>query len=129
MTGSFPAPQPFQAQVVASGGRYRLILSGELDLSAAPELEAVLARLSGNGTTAVLVDLRKLTFIDSRGLRAILRAQELADSRGYQLSLLPGPPAVQNTFEVSGLLEALPFASGAGQAASDEPGTADGPGS
>ena len=129
MTGSFPAPQPFQAQVVVSGGRYRLILSGELDLSAAPELEAVLARLSGNGTTAVLVDLRKLTFIDSRGLRAILRAQELADSRGYQLSLLPGPPAVQNTFEVSGLLEALPFASGTGQAASDEPGTADGPGS
>jgi anti-sigma B factor antagonist len=91
------------------GGRHVLVLSGELDIFAAPRLEETLIRLAGDGTTAVVLDLRKTTFIDSTGLRAILLGKELTDERGLRFSIVPGPPNVQRLFEVASLLEVLPF--------------------
>jgi anti-anti-sigma factor len=90
------------------GGRDTLVLVGELDLATAPELEVRAARVAAAEDPLVL-DLRELLFIDSTGLRAILKARELCVASGCEFFLVPGPPAVQRLFELTGLLDRLPF--------------------
>ena len=102
---------------VANDGNHTLLLSGEVDLLTAPELEEAIRRLCVDGTTGIVLDLRKVTFMDSSGLRAMLSAHRLCRQHRYELSVIPGPRQVQSLFQMTGLLELLPFqgdGSGAG---------------
>jgi anti-sigma B factor antagonist len=95
-----------------------LVLSGDLDMASATALKDMLLGVSRNGTTSVTLDLSGLTFMDSTGLFMVLFAKELADTHGYELSLIPGPPKIQRIFELTALLDLLPFQaddSGAGE--------------
>jgi anti-anti-sigma factor len=71
-------------------GRYRLVLSGELDLNGAGELEAAITRLCKAGALEIEVDLREITFIDSSGVQAIMRAREQCAEHRTQFFLVPG---------------------------------------
>jgi anti-sigma B factor antagonist len=102
-------PVPFEVQDSVCGGRHTLVLSGELDIVSAPELEAMSRMLCADGISGVALDLSKLTFMDSTGLRAILSVKEISDSHGYEFMLIPGPHNVQRLFELTGLLDLLPF--------------------
>jgi anti-sigma B factor antagonist len=88
-----------------------LTLEGELDTRAVPELEAAIARYCADGPRALTLDLSKLNFIDSSGLWTILAAMRWCERQGREFSLLPGPEAVQQVFEVTGLVDVLPFRS------------------
>jgi anti-sigma B factor antagonist len=77
---------------------------GELDLGAAPDLEAVLATQSG----PVVVDLRKLSFIDLTGLRVLLEADARSRQDGMNLRFIPGP-MVRRLFEVAELPDRLAY--------------------
>ena len=50
-----------------------------------------------------------LEFIDSTGLRVIVRAVEASRRDRWELRLRQGPPAVRRVFEIAGVLGALPF--------------------
>lgn len=89
-----------------------MILSGDLDIASASALKEMLLDTSREGTTGITLDLRGLTFMDSTGLFMILFAKELADTNGYDLSLIPGPPKIQRIFELTALLDLLPFQPG-----------------
>jgi len=82
---------------------------GELDLATVPVLEAQLAQSRAAAVRRVRLDLRGLRFIDSSGLHLILRCDLDAQRDGYALELVPGAPAVQRVFELSGLTARLPF--------------------
>jgi anti-anti-sigma factor len=56
-------------------------LSGELDMSSAPELDLVLETAVEHGG-AILVDLSELTFMDSTGINAFLKAALSLRGRG-----------------------------------------------
>lgn len=99
----------FQMWDLLSDGRHTLRLSGEIDVLAAPRLEEAIRRLPRDGQTAVVIDLSRVSFMDSSGLRTLLLAQKLASSQGFELSLVPGPAHVQSLFQMTGLLELLPF--------------------
>ncbi|MBX5443102.1 MAG: STAS domain-containing protein [Solirubrobacteraceae bacterium] len=86
---------------------------GELDLHTADELEQALSIALSSEATRVVIDLRVLEFIDSAGLRSIVAACR-GDGSG-RLVLVPGPPAVQGVFNVSGLAPELPFLPGPGR--------------
>jgi anti-anti-sigma factor len=55
----------------------------------------------------VLLDLSKLTFLDSTGLRCVVRADERAREEGRRLVVVKGPEAVQRVFEITRLQERL----------------------
>jgi anti-anti-sigma factor len=55
-------------------------LAGELDFGTAPHLEAVLDRLMVI-PDHIIIDTSELTFIDSTGLRLMLRASTLVEGR------------------------------------------------
>jgi anti-anti-sigma factor len=105
------APPPTEFAVEAdreAGGLITLRPAGELDIATAGRLERALHDGRERGDR-VLLDLTALEFIDSTGLRVIVRAVEAAHRDGWELRLHKGPPAVQRVFEIAGVLGALPF--------------------
>jgi anti-anti-sigma factor len=66
-----------------------LLVSGELDLATAPQLEAALAAHLRSRPQTVIVDLSRVTFIDCAGLNVLLRARRRA--RYSQSTVRLGP--------------------------------------
>jgi anti-anti-sigma factor len=50
-----------------------------------------------------VLDFAETTFMDSMGVHAVLAAEAYAGREGVRFVLLPGPPAVQRVFEISGI--------------------------
>ena len=75
---------------VVQDGPSRLRLIGELDLAAAPKLNARLARLDGD----LDVECAGLTFIDVAGMRLLLGVHESCRSRGAKLTIVNPPQCV-----------------------------------
>jgi anti-anti-sigma factor len=70
-------------------GRLRLRLIGELDLLTAASLADRLQRLQTQ-KRHVLLDLSRLDFIDSTGIRVLVRAlQQSRDDRGWEFQIEP----------------------------------------
>jgi anti-sigma B factor antagonist len=84
-------------------------LDGELDLATAPQLDRQLARIEATKVTRVLIDLSGVTFMDSTGLRSIIRAHHFAESNNHRLVLRRGARQVQRLFELTGIDERLTF--------------------
>jgi len=85
-----------------------VVLAGELELATTPRFMAAVQQLLDAGAGAVRIDLGGVTFIDSTGLRALLRLAS-RDPRITRLELLPGPPAVQRLFALCGVEKLLPL--------------------
>jgi anti-anti-sigma factor len=95
-------------QDVVSEDRHRLIPSGDLDSATAGELEAVILRTCGDGR-AVMLDLSRLTSMDSGGLQLILLARSLCRECGSEFSVIPGEQNIDHLLEISGSLERIPL--------------------
>ena len=81
-------------------------LAGELDMSNEPELDEVLrAAVEQGGPT--LVDLSELTFIDSTGISALLRAAVALGNRGC-LILHGEQDRVRRVLDLVGLEASIP---------------------
>ena len=88
-------------------GLVQVTLRGELDLSTVGKVDDELQRWEGSDAGIVLLDLSKLTFLDSTGLRCVVRADERAREDGRRLVVVKGPEAVQRVFEITRLEERL----------------------
>ena len=86
-----------------------VVLAGEFDLAMAESVRKALTRAMSEPRQRLIVDLSGVTFIDSSGLHVILDAYKLCRDGGPRLTIRPGPPCVQQVFEVTNLLDSLPF--------------------
>jgi anti-sigma B factor antagonist len=93
----------FTCRVSATGERARVELAGELDLASAPEFERELERLLEEPVRDLTLDLTALSFLDSSGLGALCRAQEVAERRGIDLRLVSVPEHARRVLEITGL--------------------------
>ncbi|HKR98734.1 MAG TPA: STAS domain-containing protein [Candidatus Dormibacteraeota bacterium] len=83
-------------------GVLRLSLIGELDLAAAPALQERLRSLKDEGA-AVRLDLSRLEFADSSGLRTLISSAEAAQRDGWQLEVDRSVlPQVQRVIDLIG---------------------------
>lgn len=74
---------------------------GELDMATAPRLEGCLAPFEDDGVSAIILDLRELTFIDCSGLRELLRAQDRAKTNRRQLIVIGASASARRLFEIT----------------------------
>jgi anti-anti-sigma factor len=95
------------AEDPGSGDERVIRLRGELDIECAPDLERVLLRSRPAGQRVVL-DLSGLEFMDSTGLRVLLRARAAADEGRWQIYLRDVPPTIRRLFDMTGVHDALP---------------------
>jgi anti-anti-sigma factor len=85
-------------------GEAHVQLVGELDPHTAPEFEsAMLELLDDSELVTVQIDLDGLRFIDSSGLRVILRVQRSLEERAGRLLLLSPSRTVARLLDITGL--------------------------
>lgn len=85
-------------------------LTGELDLSCVAALREELERIAAERPATIVLDLSHLGFLDSTGLREILRIEQRLRGGPTRLLLRRGPERVQRVFAVTGTEDRLPFA-------------------
>ena len=118
MTDAAEAPIPHAASVPAGFSievrtqqkTIELRLAGELDVATVGQLQTELEMVIDARVPRIVIDLRRVEFIDSTGLHALLFAHSRAKHEGCQLAIIPGRPAVQRLFELAGTIDRLPFA-------------------
>lgn len=82
---------------------------GELDMGAAPELNATIDDLLADGQPRLLVDLTDLTFCDSSGLAAFVRGDNHCTEAGGWLRITGANGRVERVLRISGLAEVLGY--------------------
>jgi len=95
------------AEDAGADGERVIRLRGELDIESAPDLERVLLR-SRPAHQRVVLDLAELKFMDSTGLRVLLRARAAADEGRWEISMRNVPPTIRRLFDMTGVHAALP---------------------
>lgn len=81
------------------------MLIGRLDTVTAPELEAELEKILPN-TNALVLDIEKLEYISSAGLRVILKAQKAMNTKGT-MKLSHVGESVMEVFDITGFSDFL----------------------
>jgi anti-sigma B factor antagonist len=104
----------FAVRTHVEPGRRTLALGGELDLASAPKLERAVGAALTAGARRLVLDLRRLEFIDASGLHSVVQAREACRREGCEFALVPGPRQVQRVFELTGTLKTLEFSGPAG---------------
>jgi anti-anti-sigma factor len=97
----------FRVEVERQGRAAVIAVTGELDLATGPQLEAELHGISPSDTELVVVDLRKLEFMDSTGLSIIVRAHQRLTGEGCKLGLVRGSPQVQRLLDLTGVADRI----------------------
>ena len=87
-----------------------LRLSGELDLTGADLLETRIKELADDSPHVVVIDLRKVGFMDSTGLRSLLLARARGSEEGWSLKLIRGPDPVHRVLELTRMNDVFDFA-------------------
>jgi anti-sigma B factor antagonist len=88
-------------------GLVHVLLRGELDLSTVNKVQDELRRIEAASPTILVLDLSKLTFLDSTGLRCLVTADQRARDDGRRVVLVRGPDPVQRVFSITRLEERL----------------------
>ena len=88
-----------------NGTELTVALEGRLDTTTAPELEADLKN-SLDGLTVLILDFEKLEYISSAGLRVLLSAQKIMNTKGG-MKVTNVNDVVQEVFEVTGFADIL----------------------
>jgi anti-sigma B factor antagonist len=84
-------------------------VGGEFDLAGVPTFQAAVRELDLPCRGRVVLDLRRLSFIDAAGLHAVLYLHEQCLEVSAALTVLAGPPNVQRVFELAGADQLLPM--------------------
>ena len=77
-------------------------MAGEVDAHTAPQMKAALLEAVSRHQ-CVTVDLAAVTFMDSQGLAALLRARQEAESRGGNIRLEHVPTRVMKLLRITAL--------------------------
>jgi anti-sigma B factor antagonist len=80
---------------------------GDLDASSAENFNAAVDDVISNGARLVVLDLSAVTFLDSTGLRGIVRASTELNGCGGRLTVTGLSGAAKRVLELTGLLERL----------------------
>src|ERR1700756_3697095 len=107
-----PKELPFGFGITASvqGTTSTIELEGELDLAQRAATTDAIARALDQRPACLVLDLSRLSFIDSCGIHVLINARNRCAEQEARLVIIPGPRAVQRVFEICGLIEILPFA-------------------
>jgi anti-sigma B factor antagonist len=89
------------------GDAGELVLAGELEMAAVDRVDAELRRLESEDLATIVVDLRRLDFMDSAGVRMIVQADRRARDAGRRLAVVAGYGIPLLLFRALGLEERL----------------------
>lgn len=89
-------------QTTVEGNKGIVALEGKLSVATSPDLESAINQLPKE-VNEFVIDLTKLDYISSAGLRVLVSTEKLADQRDGSLTLLHPNAEVTDVFEMTGL--------------------------
>jgi len=114
------ARSPFEVRL--EDGTPILAPTGDLDLSNVDRFIEVLERVAATASGLVVIALERVSYFDSQGVRALLRAQQrLASSRCRIAVVAPAGSTIRRLIEVAGLDAALPLFNSVDEATAGRP--------
>ena len=93
----------FDLNVDQNGETAVVRVGGEIDLTSAPQLDEGLQDLVNGSVRDLTLDLSGVSFMDSTGLRVLLKTSKLLEGAGGKLALREPSDPVRRLLEVSGL--------------------------
>ena len=105
----FQPPDPFRCETGHAADTDWVRPVGELDLDTEPQLEEAIAAAREEGGSRLVLDLSKLTFMDSTGLRLVIRWDNLAKEHRFEFAIVRGPDVVQRVVRLTGMEDQLTF--------------------
>ena len=94
-----------QLSQIKENEKLTIVVSGRVDTTTAPELEAYIEK-NAEGVTELVLDLKDLTYTSSAGLRVILKAQKLMNKQGA-MKLINVQSDVMEIFDITGFTDIL----------------------
>ena len=88
-----------------NGDSLTIALDGRLDTTTAPQLEAEITS-SLDGVKNFVIDMEKLVYVSSAGLRVLLKAQKIMNKQGSMV-IKNVSSEIKEIFEVTGFDELL----------------------
>ena len=95
-------PIPFAVRVERQRDEVIVALEGELDVAGAPDFEATVDEAIQPGPYRVVIDLDRLTFMDSSGIGALVNAHQAALAAGNQLVVRGCSKPIRRVLEITG---------------------------
>jgi anti-sigma B factor antagonist len=83
-------------------------VTGDVDMSTAPQLEQQLTELADNGATSLVVDLSGVDFLDSSALGVLVGMHKRLAANSGAVKLVCGHPRIERIFAITRLTEVLP---------------------
>ena len=96
-----------QVEQATEAGPTVVAVSGDVDVFTAPGLREALSGPTGETGRHVVVDLRKVEFLDSSGLGVLVYGLKRARERGGDLTLVCQQPNILRVLEITGLDKVL----------------------
>ena len=87
---------------------WRIVVCGELDIATVAVLERGLLAAEQTDADTIVLELSRLSFIDSTGLKLLLDATERS-AGADRLRIIAGAPALERLLDIVGLRERLPL--------------------
>jgi anti-sigma B factor antagonist len=88
-------------------GTVVITVAGEVDLASATALAEALDRATSTGAEAVILDLRRLEFMDSTGISVLVKAHQASVRSGCRFAVVRGSPQVDRVLSLTGLDEQM----------------------
>ena len=85
-----------------------ILLDGDLDHEGCRDVHDEFQRVAEDGAMAVVVDLSKVPFVASNGLRLLLETHHQLRDSGHRLMVHNLQPAVRKVFSTTGIFDAIP---------------------
>ncbi len=94
---------PFRVEVHTERGRVVVAPCGDVDVETVAAVRRILEDLRLSGWAHVVLDTRRISFIDSSGLRMLLEEHRAGAAPERSFAIVPGSRAVARALAVSGL--------------------------
>jgi anti-sigma B factor antagonist len=98
-----------ELEVTNRGPHVTIRIGGEIDLATSARLATTLDHYGNDGSSAVTLDLSRVTFFDSSGVRVLVDAVHGLEQSDRTFALAQPSTAVRRVLEMSGVIELFTF--------------------
>jgi anti-sigma B factor antagonist len=102
-------PIEFMVEVDRGPSGVTLRIVGDIDIATINQLEQARDGVLSDDPASVVIDLRRVGFLDSSGLKFLLQTTELAQAFGAELHIIRPPENVMKVFTLTGADQRLPL--------------------
>jgi anti-sigma B factor antagonist len=100
----------FGLETETEGNSVLVTIRGDLDIQVAEHVADELSRVESNNPDVLVLDLRRLSFMDSSGMAIVAAARARAAAADRRFAIVAPPAGVMRAFQVSGLAELVTIA-------------------